>query len=261
MIIEGNHQRAWRDGEKRESRLVFIGRKPRRPRCDVLHASPASRTVPATVRATGSVAAMPDHPATFPSVPSSSRRRFSATPRPSRSATARCAWSSGPAARDGQRPCRRDPLRRADARRQGAPHRRRRRAGRADRCRRQRSSGSPSGRGNGSTTSPRARAARSPSPVGRQAVVRFADGRERTFDHAARGRRPRLRAEGAAARRRPLRRRDAVVGGDRRRAGARSNGRARTSASPSRRTGATSSPPCRRTRCTAGGSRTARTCA
>jgi len=26
MIIEGNHQRAWRDGEKRESRLVFIGR-------------------------------------------------------------------------------------------------------------------------------------------------------------------------------------------------------------------------------------------
>jgi len=27
MIIEGNHQRAWREGEKRESRLVFIGRK------------------------------------------------------------------------------------------------------------------------------------------------------------------------------------------------------------------------------------------
>jgi G3E family GTPase len=27
MIIEGNHQRAWRDGERRESRLVFIGRK------------------------------------------------------------------------------------------------------------------------------------------------------------------------------------------------------------------------------------------
>ena len=27
MIIEGDHQRAWRDGEKRESRLVFIGRK------------------------------------------------------------------------------------------------------------------------------------------------------------------------------------------------------------------------------------------
>jgi G3E family GTPase len=27
MIIEGNHQRAWRDGETRESRLVFIGRK------------------------------------------------------------------------------------------------------------------------------------------------------------------------------------------------------------------------------------------
>ncbi len=26
MIIEGNHQRPWRDGEKRESRLVFIGR-------------------------------------------------------------------------------------------------------------------------------------------------------------------------------------------------------------------------------------------
>ena len=27
MIIEGNHQRAWRDGEKHESRLVFIGRE------------------------------------------------------------------------------------------------------------------------------------------------------------------------------------------------------------------------------------------
>jgi len=27
MIIEGNHQRDWKDGEKRESRLVFIGRK------------------------------------------------------------------------------------------------------------------------------------------------------------------------------------------------------------------------------------------
>ena len=27
MIIEGNHQRAWREGEARESRLVFIGRK------------------------------------------------------------------------------------------------------------------------------------------------------------------------------------------------------------------------------------------
>jgi G3E family GTPase len=26
MIIEGNHQRAWKDGEKRESKLVFIGR-------------------------------------------------------------------------------------------------------------------------------------------------------------------------------------------------------------------------------------------
>jgi G3E family GTPase len=27
MILDGDHQRAWRDGEKRESRLVFIGRK------------------------------------------------------------------------------------------------------------------------------------------------------------------------------------------------------------------------------------------
>ena len=27
MIIEGEHQRAWKDGEKHESRLVFIGRK------------------------------------------------------------------------------------------------------------------------------------------------------------------------------------------------------------------------------------------
>lgn len=26
MMLEGNHQRAWKDGEKRESRLVFIGR-------------------------------------------------------------------------------------------------------------------------------------------------------------------------------------------------------------------------------------------
>jgi G3E family GTPase len=26
MIVEGNHQRKWKDGEKRESRLVFIGR-------------------------------------------------------------------------------------------------------------------------------------------------------------------------------------------------------------------------------------------
>ena len=27
MIIEGDHQRAWREGERRESRLVFIGRE------------------------------------------------------------------------------------------------------------------------------------------------------------------------------------------------------------------------------------------
>ena len=27
MIVEGNHQRKWKEGEKRESRLVFIGRK------------------------------------------------------------------------------------------------------------------------------------------------------------------------------------------------------------------------------------------
>ncbi len=27
MIIEGNHQRKWRADEKRDSRLVFIGRK------------------------------------------------------------------------------------------------------------------------------------------------------------------------------------------------------------------------------------------
>jgi G3E family GTPase len=27
MIIEGDHQRAWKDGEKHESRLVFIGRE------------------------------------------------------------------------------------------------------------------------------------------------------------------------------------------------------------------------------------------
>ena len=27
MIIEGNHQRAWKEGETHQSRLVFIGRK------------------------------------------------------------------------------------------------------------------------------------------------------------------------------------------------------------------------------------------
>ena len=27
MIVEGDHQRPWKDGEKHESRLVFIGRK------------------------------------------------------------------------------------------------------------------------------------------------------------------------------------------------------------------------------------------
>ncbi|MEO5883124.1 MAG: GTP-binding protein, partial [Caldimonas sp.] len=27
MIVEGDHQRVWKDGEKRESRLVFIGRE------------------------------------------------------------------------------------------------------------------------------------------------------------------------------------------------------------------------------------------
>ena len=27
MILDGDHQRAWKDGEKRESRAVFIGRK------------------------------------------------------------------------------------------------------------------------------------------------------------------------------------------------------------------------------------------
>ena len=27
MIIEGDHQRPWKDGEKRETRLVFIGRE------------------------------------------------------------------------------------------------------------------------------------------------------------------------------------------------------------------------------------------
>ena len=27
MLIEGDHQRAWKEGETRESRLVFIGRK------------------------------------------------------------------------------------------------------------------------------------------------------------------------------------------------------------------------------------------
>ena len=26
MILDGDHQRAWKDGEKRDSKLVFIGR-------------------------------------------------------------------------------------------------------------------------------------------------------------------------------------------------------------------------------------------
>jgi len=27
MMLEGDHQRKWKDGEQRESRLVFIGRE------------------------------------------------------------------------------------------------------------------------------------------------------------------------------------------------------------------------------------------
>jgi G3E family GTPase len=27
MIVEGDHQRPWKEGERRESRLVFIGRE------------------------------------------------------------------------------------------------------------------------------------------------------------------------------------------------------------------------------------------
>ena len=27
MILDGDHQRAWKEGEKRQSRMVFIGRK------------------------------------------------------------------------------------------------------------------------------------------------------------------------------------------------------------------------------------------
>ncbi len=27
MILDGDHQRAWKDGEKRDSKLVFIGRQ------------------------------------------------------------------------------------------------------------------------------------------------------------------------------------------------------------------------------------------
>ncbi|MGH6681654.1 MAG: GTP-binding protein, partial [Bradyrhizobium sp.] len=27
MMLEGDHQRKWQDGERRESRLVFIGRE------------------------------------------------------------------------------------------------------------------------------------------------------------------------------------------------------------------------------------------
>ncbi len=34
MIVEGDHQRAWKDGEKRESRLVFIGRELDRERLE-----------------------------------------------------------------------------------------------------------------------------------------------------------------------------------------------------------------------------------
>lgn len=34
MILEGNHQRAWKDDEKRESRLVFIGRNLNREKIE-----------------------------------------------------------------------------------------------------------------------------------------------------------------------------------------------------------------------------------
>ena len=55
--------------------------------------------------------------------------------------------------------------------------------------------------------------------TGRQVTVRFADGRERSLDLPARRRRHRLCTEGDAPRDRPLRRRDAVVAGDRSGAG------------------------------------------
>jgi G3E family GTPase len=32
MMLEGDHQRAWKDGETRESRIVFIGRNCRKKR-------------------------------------------------------------------------------------------------------------------------------------------------------------------------------------------------------------------------------------
>ena len=251
MIIEGNHQRAWRDDEKRESRLVFIGR-------DLDEAKLRSGFEACVAWRSRTAPCRPSR--NSPSAPSSSRPSSSAIPRPSRSATGPCACVNGPAAETTQRPCRRDP------RRVSAPATAR--------------SSSPAATTGWSPRSmPRERSSRiaerprkwidhvAAGPngavafaAGRQATVRFADGRERSFDHSRAVGGLAFAPKGAAARCRPLRRRDAVVGGHRGGAGAFSNGRARTSPSPSRRTGATSSPPCRRTRCTAGGSRTARTC-
>ncbi|WP_438751799.1 CobW family GTP-binding protein [Pararhizobium sp. O133] len=48
MIIEGDHQRAWKDGEKRESRLVFIGRELDREKLERTFNACAAAPVEAT---------------------------------------------------------------------------------------------------------------------------------------------------------------------------------------------------------------------
>jgi len=49
MIIEGDHQRAWREDERRESRLVFIGRKLDAARLEREFLACSAKTAPATL--------------------------------------------------------------------------------------------------------------------------------------------------------------------------------------------------------------------
>ena len=96
--------------------------------------------------------------------------------------------------------------------------------------------------------------------AGKTAFVRSAQGRGQIVRCAVDGRRAGVRAEGPAARDRALQRRDAVVSehGRRRRSG--SNGQARISAWCSAPTTNSSSPRCTNRRCMAGGSPITATC-
>ena len=51
MIVEGDHQRPWKDGEKRESRLVFIGRELDREKLEALLQGVRGRRLMPTVSA------------------------------------------------------------------------------------------------------------------------------------------------------------------------------------------------------------------